>query len=165
MMTTTTALPPPGRGADATLQRNPMSSTSHTSHPSTTVASDLPVIDLVHPLPGFPEARRFALVQLDDDGHLCDLRALDQDDLSFLVVPPAYFFSDYSPVLDDDVVADLAIGSADDVLVLVILTAGASLAATTANLLAPVVVNTRTRQACQVVLDDTSLSTATPVLS
>ncbi|WP_148615830.1 flagellar assembly protein FliW [Nocardioides rubriscoriae] len=138
---------------------------SSTSSLSSTVTTDLPVIDLVHPLPGFPDARRFALVQLDDEGHLCDLRSLDQDDLSFLVVPPAYFFADYSPVLDDATVADLAIESADEVLVLVILTAGASLAATTANLLAPVVVNTRTRQAVQVVLDDTTLSTATPVLS
>ncbi len=157
MMTTApiTATPPVGHGSDGTPQRNTM---------PTTLTTDLPVLDLVHPLPGFPDAQRFALVQLDDDGHLCDLRSLDQDDLSFLVVPPGYFFADYSPVLDDETVADLAIESADDVLVLVILTAGASLAATTANLLAPVVVNTRTRQACQVVLDDATLSTATPVL-
>lgn len=131
---------------------------------SSTVTSDVPVIDLVHALPGFPEARRFALVQLDDDGRLCALRSLDQSDLRFLVVPPAHFFSDYAPVIDDDTVADLQIESADEVLVLVILTAGASLASSTANLLAPVVVNTRTRQACQVVLDDPTLSTATPVL-
>lgn len=127
--------------------------------------TDVPVIDLVHALPGFPDDRHFALVQLDDDGHLCALRSLDRPDLRFLVVPPAHFFSSYAPVIDDDTVADLGIESADDVLVLVILTAGATLADTTANLLAPVVVNTRTQQACQVVLDDATLSTATPVLS
>ena len=35
---------------------------------------DIPAIELVHPLPGFPDHRRFALVQLDDDGVLCQLR-------------------------------------------------------------------------------------------
>ncbi|RZI86913.1 MAG: flagellar assembly protein FliW, partial [Microbacterium sp.] len=29
---------------------------------------DLPVIDLVHPMPGFPDRSRFALVQLGEDG-------------------------------------------------------------------------------------------------
>ena len=42
---------------------------------------EIPVIDLVHPLPGFPEHHRFALVQLDDDGVLCQLRSLDDPSL------------------------------------------------------------------------------------
>lgn len=125
---------------------------------------DLPVIELVHPLPGFPHLQRFALVQLDGDGTLCSLRSLDDPDLRFLVVPPSHFFPDYAPVVGDDVVADLGIEDVAEVLVLVILTAGATLADTTANLLGPVVVNTRTLSACQVVLDDPSLSTAQPVL-
>ncbi len=62
---------------------------------------DLPVIELVHPMPGFPDRRQFALVTLDDLGTLCALRSLDDPELRFLVVPPAPFFPDYSPELDD----------------------------------------------------------------
>ncbi len=131
---------------------------------SSTAVVDLPVIDLVHPLPGFPDLSRFALVQLDADGVLCALRSLEDADLRFLVVPPGHFFPDYAPVISDETVADLGIEDVAEVLVLVILTAGDTLADTTANLLAPVVVNTRTRAACQVVLDDLTLSTARPVL-
>ena len=145
------------------VQSTPPTEKSRTPMPSSAVV-DLPVIDLVHPLPGFPDLHRFALVQLDDDGTLCALRSLDDPELRFLVVPPAHFFPDYSPEIGDDVVSDLGIEGVEEVLVLVILTAGATLADTTANLLAPVVVNTRTRAACQAVLDDTSLSTAQPVL-
>ncbi|QCX28570.1 flagellar assembly protein FliW [Nocardioides jishulii] len=124
---------------------------------------DLPVIELVHPLPGFPEHRRFALVQLDEDGVLCDLRSLDDPDLRFLVASPVPFFPDYAPVVGDDVVAELEIEDASDVLVLLVLTTGTSLADSTANLRAPVLVNTTTRRAAQVILDDATLSVAVPL--
>lgn len=126
---------------------------------------DIPVIELVHPLPGFPEARTFALVQLDDAGLLCALRSLDDPELRFLVVPPQTFFPDYAPVVDDATVDELGIESVDDVLLLVILTTGDSLAGTTANLLAPLLINTVSRRACQVILDDSELSIAAPLVA
>jgi flagellar assembly factor FliW len=127
--------------------------------------TEIPVIELVHPMPGFPDRSRFALVQLDDDGVLCSLRSLDDPELRFLVVPPVQFFPDYAPEVDDEAVADLGIGSVDDVLVLCVLTAGDSLATTTANLAAPVLVNTANQRALQVVLDDPSFSVATPLVA
>lgn len=126
---------------------------------------DLPVIELVHPMPGFPDRRQFALVILDDDSLLCALRSLDDPELRFLVVPPAPFFPDYAPEVGDGVVRELEIGSAEEALVLLVLKAGDSLAATTANLLAPVVVNRRTRRAAQVILDDPTLSVSAPLVA
>ena len=126
---------------------------------------EIPAIELVHPLPGFPGARRFALVQLDDDGVLCQLRSLDDPALRFLVMPPVPFFPDYAPEVGDDVVADLQISSADEVIVLLVLNAGESLSTTTANLMAPVVVNTATMRASQVILDDPTLPLAAPLVA
>lgn len=126
---------------------------------------EIPVIDLVRPLPGFPGVSRFALVQLDEDGLLCQLRCLDDPALRFLVVPPDPFFPDYAPEVGDDVVADLAIDSVDDVVVLLVVNAGDSLAHTTANLLAPFVLNTASRRASQVVLDDPELPIAAPLVA
>lgn len=127
--------------------------------------TDLPVIEMVRPMPGFPEQRRFALVRLDEAGDLCSLTSLDDPDLRFLVVPPARFFPDYAPEVGDDVVADLGIGSPEDVLVLVVLNAGTSLASTTANLAAPVLVNHATRRAGQIVLDQPGLPVAAPLIA
>jgi flagellar assembly factor FliW len=126
---------------------------------------EIPVIELVQPMPGFPDHSKFALVQLDEDGVLCSLTSLDEPGLRFLVVPPVRFFPDYAPEVDDEAVADLGIRSADDVLVLCVLTAGSSLSDTTANLAAPVLVNTATRRALQVILDDPKLSVATPLVA
>lgn len=130
-----------------------------------TDTTDVPVIELVHPMPGFPDRRQFALVELDEDGVLCALRSLEEPDLRFLVVPPAPFFPDYAPVVDDATVTDLEIDSADDALVLLVLRAGVSLSDTTANLMAPVVVNRRTRRATQVILDDPTLSVSAPLVA
>ena len=118
------------------------------------VVEEIPVIEMVEPMLGFPDRTRFALVRLDEAGVLCALRSVEDPTLRFLVVPPHVFFADYAPVLDDASVEALGIERADDVLLLVVVNPGNDAAAATANLLAPVVVNTVTRQGGQVVLTD-----------
>ncbi|HEY1134516.1 MAG TPA: flagellar assembly protein FliW [Nocardioides sp.] len=125
--------------------------------------SEIPVIEMVRPMPGFPDARRFALVEVDETGLLCDLRSVEDPGVRFLVAPPAAFFPDYAPEIDDETAAELGVTAAEDVIVLVVLRAGRSLQTTTANLLAPVLVNRTTHRAAQVILDDAALSVATPL--
>ena len=126
---------------------------------------EVPVIELVHPLPGFPDDDRFALVRLDEEGVLFGFRSLGGSGLEFVVVPPAPFHPGYAPVIGDDVVADLEIGDAGDVLVLVVVRDGTSLAETTVNLRAPIALNTVTQRASQVILDDPGLPIAAPLLT
>lgn len=142
---------------EAPVRTRPQLDTSGSDMPT------MPVIELVEPLPGFPGLTRFALVQLDDDGLLCALRSLEDPELRFLVVPPAAFFPDYAPEVGDDAVRALGIDAVEDVLLLVVVNAGTSLVTSTANLIAPVLVNTVTRRAQQVILDDPALSVAAPL--
>ncbi|MFS3127076.1 flagellar assembly protein FliW [Nocardioides sp. Bht2] len=125
---------------------------------------ELPVIELVRPMPGFSDDLRFTLVRLDDDGTLCELRSLEHADLRFLVVSAGLFFADYAPEISDEDALALDLTRAEDALVLVLLNPGDSLESTTANLLAPVVVNTNSLKAAQVVLDDRRHSLATPLV-
>ena len=119
-------------------------------NPETTT---LPVIDFVAPIPGFPEDRRFVLVRLDDAGVLYSLKSVDSDGLRFLVVPPAQFFPDYEAEIDDETLALLGVTDAADLLVLLVVTAGDSGAEdATANLMAPIVLDQRTRRAVQLIL-------------
>ena len=118
------------------------------------VVQEIPVIEMVEAMPGFPGRTRFALVRLDEDGVLCSLKSVEDPELRFLVVPPAVFFPDYAPEIDDSVVSALDIERAEDVLVLVVVNPGEQASSATANLLAPVVVNTVSRQATQVVLSE-----------
>jgi flagellar assembly factor FliW len=61
----------------------------------------------------------------DRDDPLDGLHSLDDPGLRFVVVPPATFFADYAPEIDDSVVTELGVESDDDVLALVVVTLGA----------------------------------------
>ena len=125
---------------------------------------DLPVLHFVHPMPGFPDETRFVLVALNEDGGadradgadgavLYELRSLREPGLRFLVAVPGAFFPDYDVELDDDTCEALQLTNGADALVLVVITLGSD---PTANLLAPVVINARTRRASQVILSGTA---------
>ena len=132
----------------------PVSANVVESRSAARVVEEIPVIEMVEAMPGFPDRTRFALVRLDEDGVLCSLKSVEDPELRFLVVPPTVFFPDYAPELDDSVVDALRIERAEDVLVLVVVNPGEQASSATANLLAPVVVNTVNRQATQVVLGE-----------
>lgn len=144
---------------------NPGTATLQSEHDTTTreLTEDIPVLEMVRPMVGFADSRRFALARLDETGIVCDLRSVDEPNLSFVVVPPGVFFADYAPEVDDAVAAELGIESEEDVFTLVVLTLGATAADATANLAAPVVVNHRSRRAAQVLLDDPSLPLRAPL--
>lgn len=131
----------------------------------TEVQHELPVIELVQPMPGFPESHRFTLEPLDDAGVLSALRSLDHADLKFLVVPPAGFHPTYAPEIDDETAAELGLTAAEQALVLLVVHAGRDLASTTVNLRAPIVVNIATSRAAQVILEDASLPVAAPLVA
>ncbi|GAA1561650.1 flagellar assembly protein FliW [Dactylosporangium maewongense] len=118
----------------------------------------LPVIDFVAPMPGFPDDRRFVLVRLEDTGALYALTSVDSAGLRFLVVPPAQFFPDYAPEVDDDSLAALGVSDADGLLVLLVVTAGDGVQDATVNLMAPIVLDQQSRRAVQLVLTRSGLS-------
>lgn len=116
---------------------------------------DVPSINFAAGIPGFPEARQFALVWWgDEDGPFSILTSLEQNGLEFLVVPPHTFFPDYAPEVDDDTAERLGLESAEDALLMVIVTVGDDPGSATANLLAPIVVNRHSNEAAQIVLTD-----------
>ena len=121
-------------------------------------------LNFILPLPGFPEARRFTLEPVEEQaGMLSILRSLDQDPLQFVVALPEAFFSEYAPEIDDTTAERLGLTSADDALVFVILTVAERIEHTTANLMAPVVVNRHTGEAVQALLINSGYDIRTPL--
>ncbi len=121
----------------------------------------LPELYFAGGLPGFPDVRRFVLVRLGDElSPFSVLRSLDPAaDLEFVVTHPGLFFPDYTPEIDDDTAERLELKSADDAVLLVIVTVTEPAAASTANLLGPIVVNRHTRAAAQAVLGASGYNT------
>jgi flagellar assembly factor FliW len=114
---------------------------------------ETPVIEMAAGLPGFPDARRFLLVEWGEAGSPFSLlRSLDHEQLEFLVAAPVVLFPDYEPEVDDAHAEALGLTSAEDALVLVLVTVAERAEDATANLLAPIIVNVHTLVAAQIVL-------------
>jgi flagellar assembly factor FliW len=131
--------------------------------------SDLPVLTVVGGMVGFPGRFRFVLVRADDDPSTCwfVMRCLDDPDLSFVVTHPSPFFAEYAPEIDDAAAARLGLTAdtvEDEAMVLVVVTVGEQIEESTANLLAPLVVNRSTREGVQVVLGGSSWSLREPLV-
>lgn len=116
--------------------------------------SELPVLHLGAGLPGFPGAHHWVLVEIDGDGPFRLLRSVDIDDLELLVTAPHAFFPDWGFELPDHEAVRIGLTDATDALVLAIVTTGETPQDATANLLAPLVVNLRTLEGAQVVLEE-----------
>src|SRR5918911_1025726 len=127
--------------------------------------TELPVLEFALPMPGFPEHRRFVLVQVDEGGLLYSLTSADQSEVRFLVVPPTPFFPDYAVDVDDESLSTLGSDEAGDLLILLVITAGETAQDTTANLMAPIVVSQRNRRAVQLVLGGSGLPIRAPLLA
>jgi flagellar assembly factor FliW len=110
----------------------------------------LPTITMAVPMPGFPAHREFVLVRLNDDGLLYAFTSIQDPELRFLVAPPEPFFPDYAPEIENEVFSALNTKDTDRLLLLTVITAGVE--ETTANLLAPIVVDRDSMRAMQVVL-------------
>jgi flagellar assembly factor FliW len=116
---------------------------------------DLPIITMAVPMPGFPAHRQFVLVRLNDSGLLYAFTSIDDPSLRFLVAPPEPFFPDYAPEIENEVLAALNTKDPDRLLVLVVITAGVN--ETTANLLAPIIVDRDSHRAMQLVQNGSQL--------
>jgi flagellar assembly factor FliW len=119
------------------------------------------VLDFVGGIPGFPTTRNFRLESLGAELEpFCVMRSVDQSEIRFVLVPPGALFPDYTIEIDEQHVEGLGLTSAEDALVLAIVTLGQT---PTANLLGPLVVNRRTRVAAQVVQVQSRYRAAEPL--
>lgn len=127
-----------------------------------TATMELPHLYFESGLVGYPAAQRYRLLESSDG--VFELQGMDGDEPDFIVVAPGPFFPDYAPVIDDAAAERLELSTAQDALVLLVVTLGERPEDASANLLAPLVLNVRTRHAAQVVLTGQDFPLRAPLL-
>lgn len=111
---------------------------------------------------GFPDEKRFALIQTGEGSGFYWLQAVDRVDLAFVVCDPRLFVPDYQvPVKLDDLEC-IGVKQADEAQVFTIVNKVDGLL--TGNFHGPLVVNVATRRARQLVLSDKRYSTRQPLM-
>lgn len=128
----------------------------------------LPEERLLHflsPILGFEGSLRYVLLDHGEGSPFKWMQSVDEAELAFVVTHPQWFGLDYVLELPDEAVARLELDSPEDVLVVTIVNIPAeNPARMTTNLLGPIVINQRTRQAMQVVLHDSRYGTKTRLI-
>ena len=105
---------------------------------------------------GFPQLNDFALLHDEEKGNNAPIRWLQsiQDaDFALPVMDPLMVSKEYNPEVDSDYLLPLGEMKEEDTLVLVTITIPKDLTKMSVNLQAPIVINTETRQAAQIIIN------------
>ncbi|NOZ87051.1 MAG: flagellar assembly protein FliW [Deltaproteobacteria bacterium] len=121
-------------------------------------------LQMARPLLGFPGLTEFALFKEDTQAPLFWLQSLQDPGVAFLLLDPT---SVLGYVIDRKELegVDLELDSPKDALVLTTVTLRNPWKESTTNLRAPLLINTRTRRAAQLVLQDDAYNTKEPIFS
>ncbi len=115
-------------------------------------------------LPGFDHLKTFAVLSLSNQDHLVWLQSLEDVDVAIPAADPWVFFPSYDPKIPAFARLSLDLDKAEDFTILGIVVVPEH-GQMYMNLMAPVLVNLRSRVARQVALEIGGYSVATPIPS
>lgn len=117
------------------------------------------VIALPNGLIGFPELRKYVLLDHDKDSPFKWLQSLDDGAIAFVLINPLLFKPDYTVEVTEAEVSDLELQNEDDAVISVIITIPSNPQDMTANLKAPLVFNLQNRRGKQLILSNSEFTT------
>ncbi|MFC0272212.1 flagellar assembly protein FliW [Metabacillus herbersteinensis] len=123
------------------------------------------VLHFGHGIPGFLDEKEFVLLSLEEGSPFSILQSKKTSELGFVVVNPFLFFKDYEFDLGEADKELLSLEKEEDVVVWTILTLKETFEESTANLQAPIIVNSKTKKAKQIIINNPSLRTKHKILT
>ena len=106
---------------------------------------------------GFEEYKQYTLMYdvEKEKRTIMWLQCVEEPELAFPVIEPMKVYEGYNPVVEDEWLTPLGeVESEEDYFLLTVFTVPADLTKMTANLKAPIVVNTKTMKACQIIVNN-----------
>ncbi|MCI5493584.1 MAG: flagellar assembly protein FliW [Lachnospiraceae bacterium] len=106
---------------------------------------------------GFPDMKNFTLIfdqEAEDQNTISWLQSMDDADVAFPVLDPLVVCPDYNPQVEDELLKPLGELREDNLFVLVMVTVPTDIKQMTVNLKAPIVINTDTKKASQLIIDN-----------
>jgi flagellar assembly factor FliW len=110
------------------------------------------IIVMAKPILGFENLKRYCIVEREDCAPFLWYQSLDDPTIVFVLVNPVYFYAEYRIEVNPKEVEELHISDVRSVETYVIVTIPADPSQMTVNLQGPVLINTETRLAKQMVL-------------
>lgn len=123
------------------------------------------ILSFPNGLLGLKDSKEFAIINMQDMPYFKFLQDIKNPNISFLVINPWEFFSDYDIELPDEKLKNININPKSENLmeIYAIVTLSKEFKKSTANLLAPVVINLKERKGKQFVLNNSPYTTKHPL--
>jgi flagellar assembly factor FliW len=125
--------------------------------------SDQQIYTFEQGIPGFEHLNQFVFEEVGNDLPMKLMRAVEDQAISLLVASPFLFYPDYEWELPDIIKQELGIKNGEEVEIGSIITVPADWEKATINLLAPIVINNRTKLGKQLILHDNTYSSRAPL--
>ncbi len=106
---------------------------------------------------GFPDMKKFTLIfdeEKEDRPSISWLQSMDEPEIAFPVMDPLFVCETYNPSVEDELLKNLGTIKEDNLYVLVTVTVPQNIKELAVNLKAPIVINTDTRKASQIIVED-----------
>jgi flagellar assembly factor FliW len=120
------------------------------------------IIQFSQGLLGFPDYKRFALIQVGPEKSFFWLQCADEPNLAFIVADPSIFFKDYDVPIRPETMQELDMADVSFAQILVICNKAEQWL--TGNLMGPLVINAANCLGQQVVLTEKKWTTRQPLL-
>ena len=118
------------------------------------------IVHFKNGIPAFESEHEFIILPYEENSPYYFMQSVNSPDLAFLLTIPFLFFPEYTFEIDDETIKELEIKNYDNVFYYSMITIpNGSIRYMTANLLAPIVLNSDNMQAKQVVLEKSNYTT------
>ncbi|WP_352418285.1 flagellar assembly protein FliW [Proteiniborus sp.] len=118
------------------------------------------IINFIDGIPGFDDQKEFIIIDNpDDEVPFKWLQSINEPELAFVIINPFLFKPDYVFDIPEQALEKLKIKEEKDVAVYSIVNIPDDITKMTANLIGPVIINTKEMLGKQIVLDDSRYTT------
>ena len=106
---------------------------------------------------GFPDMKKFTLIfdeEKEGRPSISWLQSMDEPEIAFPVMDPLFVCETYNPSVEEELLKNLGTIKEDNLYLLVTVTVPQNIKELAVNLKAPIVINTDTRKASQIIVED-----------
>lgn len=118
---------------------------------------DAKVLDFPNGIIGFENFNRYAIIydiESEGENKISWLQSVEEPALALPVVDPLAIVPEYSPMIEDELLKPLGNPADEDLLCLLVMTVPNDMTKVTANLKAPIIINSKTNKGVQLIVDN-----------
>lgn len=123
------------------------------------------IINFPDGIVGFPFMQKFLLINDMDkkESKISWLQSIDEPEFAMPVIDPLIIKEDYNPMVEDELFETIGELREDNTFVLVTMTVPQNIEKMTVNLMAPIIINTDTLKAAQIIVEEEGYTVKYPI--